>query len=113
MIGWVLFRAESVEQATGVLARMFKPDDGTSDIPIAQYLSGETILTLASATLLSTPLILNALRPWMAVPIQRPWPAQLPVRAYSFGFVAALLVLAASFVKIITGSYSPFIYFRF
>jgi alginate O-acetyltransferase complex protein AlgI len=113
MIGWVLFRAESIEQATGLLARMFTPDDGTSDIPIALYLTGETVLTLAAATLLSTPLVLNALRPWMAVPIQRPWPAQLPARAYSFGFVAALLVLAASFVKIITGSYSPFIYFRF
>jgi alginate O-acetyltransferase complex protein AlgI len=110
-IGWVLFRAQSADQAAGVLTKMFVPD--VSAPPLAQIVNNVEVVTFIAAGLFSTPVVYYALRSWAAVPEQRPWPTELRLPHYVAGLTLTTLVFAASLLKIYTGSYSPFIYFRF
>jgi alginate O-acetyltransferase complex protein AlgI len=112
LIGWVLFRAENLTQAGSILARMFAVD-AAQDVSIAEYVTGEGALTLVLAAIFSTPLVPYALRSWVALPTQRPWPTDVPASAYACGIVTAIMIFCLSAVKVLTGAYSPFIYFRF
>jgi alginate O-acetyltransferase complex protein AlgI len=112
IVGWVLFRSESLEQASGLLKTMFWPGV-TEDIPFAQIVTGEGLVTFAAAAVFSTPLVFNGLRRWIAVPVQRPWPTEIAYIGYALGTMLGLMIFAASLLKIFSGSYSPFIYFRF
>jgi alginate O-acetyltransferase complex protein AlgI len=111
MIGWVLFRSESLEQANGIVAQMFGIGP-SRDMPAGQILTGEGIAAFVAAALLSTPLIYQLLNRWMVLPLARPWPER-SYPAYLLGGACALVLFALSTMKILTGSYSPFIYFRF
>jgi alginate O-acetyltransferase complex protein AlgI len=111
MIGWVLFRAESFDQAKDVIARMFLMGP-TNDMPAAQILTGEDIAAFIAAALLSTPIFFRLLDKWVALPAARPWPEHNRM-AYVFGGACTLLLFGVSAMWIFTGSYSPFIYFRF
>lgn len=112
MIGWVLFRAESVDQAKTILGKMFG-FVRSDEMPFAQFLTCEGIATLAAAAVLSTPLLYNLTRSRIAWHTQRPWPAQESASAYVIGLSFGILIFVLSAMKVLTGSYSPFIYFRF
>jgi hypothetical protein len=49
----------------------------------------------------------------MAFPSLPPWRRAVPTGAYVLGAAMGLLVFSASAMRILSGSYSPFIYFRF
>ena len=53
------------------------------------------------------------LRRLVALPGLRPWPRRVPAWQYSAGVVLGLSILLGAALKILTGAYSPFIYFRF
>jgi alginate O-acetyltransferase complex protein AlgI len=112
VFGWVLFRADSFEQAIGVLTRMVVPTS-SDEVGVLQILTGEETLVVVLAILFSTPVIPWALRKFVAVPTLPPWRRDLSALSYGAGTAAAALVLVASAIKILSGSYSPFIYFRF
>jgi alginate O-acetyltransferase complex protein AlgI len=112
MVGWVLFRAESIAQAQLILEKMFFLDP-TYDVPVLQILSGEETVVLACATVLATPVVQTIMRSLRALPAARPWPRAVHPWSYGLGATVAAAVLLASSLKILTGAYSPFIYFRF
>jgi alginate O-acetyltransferase complex protein AlgI len=112
IVGWVLFRATDLDQAGTILSKMFFLQR-TADMPVAEILTGEEIAVLAIGVVLSAPLAQRALRRIVAMPLLRPWPRRLPAHAYSLGVVVGLAILVAASMKILSGAYSPFIYFRF
>jgi alginate O-acetyltransferase complex protein AlgI len=112
VVGWVLFRASSLDQAGLILSKMFLLQQ-TSDAAVAEILTGEETVVLVAGILLSAPLAQRALRRWIALPLLKPWPRDLPAYAYSLGMAIGLAALVASSLKILSGAYSPFIYFRF
>jgi alginate O-acetyltransferase complex protein AlgI len=111
-IGWVLFRAENLPQASAIVGTMFGLTSGGST-SIEEFVTVEGALILISAAALSTPLVPAVLKRWVAVPAQRPWPEKQSLSAYVLGIAISLAIFFFSAVKILTGSYSPFIYFRF
>lgn len=112
IVGWVLFRATNLDQAGALLSKMFFLRQ-TTDLPFAEILTAEEIIVLAVGVLLSAPLVQRALHRIVAMPLLRPWPRRLPAYAYSLGMAMGLAIFAAASMKILSGAYSPFIYFRF
>jgi len=111
LIGWVIFRADDLRQAAGMLSKMVFADRGAVDA-YTPVLTGEEIVVLGVSLLLATPLVANLLRPWLAVPDHPPWATRSPW-SYGCGLALGSIVLCVAATKILTGSYSPFIYFRF
>ncbi len=112
IFSWVLFRSDTLEQAGAIMRLMVLPTP-THDADVLYRLSGEEIMVLACAVLFSTPLVPTLLRRVAAVPTIERWPERLPLWAYGVGSALAMPVFLAAIIKIFSGSYSPFIYFRF
>jgi alginate O-acetyltransferase complex protein AlgI len=112
MIGWVIFRSDSTAQALGILWKMANvlPSAG---MPLDQFLTGEQMAALVAGAVFSTPIIYILTARKIAWPQQAPWPVDMPRLGYVIAAVAAAAVFFACTLKILTGSYSPFIYFRF
>ena len=103
--------AVDLRQAGGMPSKMVFADRGAVDA-YTPVLTGEEIVVLGVSLLLATPLVANLLRPWLAVPDHPPWATRSPW-SYGCGLALGSIVLCAAATKILTGSYSPFIYFRF
>ena len=111
LVGWVLFRAENLDQAAAFLAAMFGFNSGTSLLAPAVPLGSPTWLVFALATIASTPL----------------WPKvdefitrctgrrrrRLELLYDSWLLAMTLGVLIACGCAWAAGTYNPFIYFRF
>ncbi|MEM9144587.1 MAG: MBOAT family O-acyltransferase [Pseudomonadota bacterium] len=109
MAGWVLFRAENLEHATaifGALTRLSAP------MPAAAVLTTELALTLVCGVILVGPWVGRLLARQIALPSVEPLPAPHP-RALALGLALFGTLFVLSAIKILAGSYSPFIYFRF
>ena len=114
MIGWVLFRADSLAAAGHVLAAM--AGGATAVAPAfdtAWYLTPEVVAALAAGVVGATPVgpaLAARLLGAPSAPDTRP---AMPAAA-SLAVVATCVVLfAASMLLSAAGTYSPFIYFRF
>ncbi len=116
MIGWVLFRAESMTYALGYVKALFGLGGvlATSVIhPVEQYLTPERMLILAVAAVGSAPL-LPRLGRWLDRPRgQAPLPAGARATIDALRVVALLVVFLLSAAQVAAGTYNPFIYFRF
>jgi alginate O-acetyltransferase complex protein AlgI len=116
MVGWVFFRAETLPQALNYLSAMVGFAKGDSTLfPVAMYLNGAVFTALAAGIILSAPVIprLSTLLERSAVNfLSRP-------RAAVEGFLAIMkiaaigLIFFASAASLASGTYNPFIYFRF
>jgi len=105
VIGWVLFRAESLSAALTWISRMFSAE--TAQLP---YFSNEFWYTLILATLFSFMAALPRVERW-EVSLLFAEKLALP-RAFGLTLVTAvLLILSAG--AILGSSFNPFIYFRF
>jgi alginate O-acetyltransferase complex protein AlgI len=111
IFGWVLFRADNITQAASMMDKMIVPT--SYRLGLDYYLTGEQILVLVLAAIFSTPFVSRALTDVIAIPRVPPWQRDLPQWAYGLGATGAAAVFGASAIKILTGAYSPFIYFRF
>lgn len=100
IIGWVLFRSESIGAATSYIAVMFGGAP-LADMTATYYLTGSYTLLLV-AIVLSAP-VLPYLRERLGT--ARLWQAGEPLVATGIFLLALLLC--------ISGSYNPFIYFNF
>ena len=109
-LGWVLFRAESLSHANDYLVALFRP---SGEITPWTYLTHETLGTLLVAMLFCTPQVGRWIGKVVELPSYDPWPGTLPRLRVSFGVGIYVLLIALCTAKILSGSYSPFIYFRF
>jgi alginate O-acetyltransferase complex protein AlgI len=140
MLGWVLFRANGVSEAGRILVQLAGAGSAT-DMSAWDLLTGEEAFVLGAAALLALPLVPALLSRWVALPLmaghgpvhaaraaaaaaaddgidmrratRRAWAQPLPPYRYVLGLLLALVLLLLSVLKIMTGAYSPFIYFRF
>ncbi len=112
IIGWVLFRSEHLDQIGHMLWLMAVPQPA-HDVDVLYRLSNVDLLVLAAAIIGSTPAATALLGKIAAMPNMPPWPSDTPLWRYGVGSGLSLLIFLASAIKIMGGSYSPFIYFRF
>ena len=112
IVGWVLFRSEHLDQIGHMLWLMAVPQPA-HDVDVLYRLSNVDLLVLAAAIIGSTPTATALLGRVAAMPIMPPWPSDTPLWRYGVGGGLSLLIFLASAIKIMGGSYSPFIYFRF
>lgn len=103
--GWVLFRAPGLRAGALWLKAMWMPTAGFAAYPAARYWDGRTLLLLAAGLLLCGPVQAGLPRLKAALyDRQHTGPAQT-VCLLALGF--------ASLVLLVSGTYNPFIYFRF
>jgi alginate O-acetyltransferase complex protein AlgI len=111
IVGWVLFRAESLASAGGVLRAMagFSPALPTP-YGVTWYLTPEVALALAAGAAGSAPL-------WQRfgarVPMPRPDGTRLSPAASALTCAALAAIFAGCAMLIAAHTYNPFIYFRF
>lgn len=104
MIGWVFFRAETLTDAVDFLQVMFIPQAGTD--ALNSYLSYFHFG--------ARPLIMSCVAVIFAMPFYRLVNDQLQLEERFWLRVGLLFILfATSVVFVVSGSYNPFIYFRF
>ena len=107
VIGWVLFRADGVREAWGYICAMFT----------APFADGRTVYYLAEYAYILLPALIFCL------PIKRAVARFFENRAKTskacgmirtlFPPIAALALLAVSYIKLMSSTFNPFIYFRF
>jgi hypothetical protein len=96
-----------------MLSKMFFLSPSPEDLSVHQILSGEEMLTFVLAVAFSVPLTAKILGMVIPLPHDPPWEPIASWRRYAFGFSVAFSFLILAGTKIITGAFSPFIYFRF
>ncbi len=107
VLGFVLFRADTLAQGFGVLGAMFAPSagDAAASAEFFALLTPAAILAFLFALLLSAP-VFRVLR-------QKARAAGRIV-AYDYAsYAGSLLLFALSALSLVSSSYNPFIYFRF
>ena len=103
VLGWVLFRMDSVDEAITYIAHMIRPwHNWIAQIPAAEYLTAKTIAMFVAAVLGAGIVQRAAPAKW-----REKWVGSVPEAIWC----AALLVFC---IATIAGeSYNPFIYFQF
>lgn len=104
-LGFVIFRAESMEQAFSVIGAMFTKFSvsGAAAAELSSILSPPVIATFFLACIASTPAAQAASR------LLKRWPKTKFMLEYAVAFVLLLVCV----MTLSTESYNPFIYFRF
>lgn len=110
MAGWVLFRADGLGAATD-LALALGAWEGA--ISAAGVLTNEARLSALAGLLLAGPWIGRALGRWIEIPSFQPWPERLSAARTLPGLLLYGTLFLCAATKVLAGSYSPFIYFRF
>lgn len=95
MTGWVFFRSDSLVVAKRYLEQLFSP--GTSQYSVLSYLSMQVLLALFLG-LLGAGFMQRVLKKTTKI---------------FDSFALQMVVLAASMLSVIAGTYNPFIYFQF
>jgi alginate O-acetyltransferase complex protein AlgI len=101
LFGWVLFRSPSFEYAAGMMQAMLGFAPGSGVHPVGEYLDTLQVLAIAAGVVFSAPVyawleqrLSPTLARWVGVPV--------------FGSLFAM-----TSTKVLSGAYSPFLYFRF
>lgn len=113
VVGWVLFRVESLSQAKLMYKKMFFSWHNLGNTNIYEVLSTEQMLVFCIALIFCTPVVVSSINKIIPMPIIGGWRRHAPPAAFGAGILAAMAVLTGAAIKIMLGSYSPFIYFRF
>jgi alginate O-acetyltransferase complex protein AlgI len=108
MLGWVLFRCDTLAHAAGYFGALAGFNDADPlRHPSAEWLDPWTVVTLAVAVVLAAP-IAPALARWRDARLAR---GGAVAGALDAVVVTALLLVTTAFLA--AGTYNPFIYFRF
>mgnify|MGYP001794873248 CR=1 FL=1 len=111
-IGWILFRANDLRHALELMGQLF--DFDSSILSAWLFLDNEKMLILAASVIFCTPLVMTLSKTFLAPPEYGAWNKKaIPTRKYAVGCAVCVILLALSSLKILSGAYSPFIYFRF
>ncbi len=110
MVGWVIFRAESLPQLGQFLKAMFlgAPGDGAS---LWQYMDSENMFFMCLGLLLCLPILENS-RHFKTQEAESAGPAANSVVIARDTLICALLFFVCT-TYVMSGTYNPFIYFRF
>jgi alginate O-acetyltransferase complex protein AlgI len=115
-VGWVLFRADSVHQATAFLKAMAGLGSGAGlEYHTGLYIDSQLILALVAGAIGSAPVLPMAVRIREAVVARAPGLVGVGLNA-GFGLADVAghsLLLLASAMLLAAGTHNPFIYFRF
>ena len=110
MVGWVFFRAATLELALDMIARMFGLQSGTETmLPVSSHVTAPTMLLIALATCCSFPIwprVREATQKIVGTPGERL--AYDVVRAVFIGVITVLCLATMTIDQ-----NNPFIYFRF
>jgi alginate O-acetyltransferase complex protein AlgI len=101
LFGWVLFRADSFEGAFGMMKRMLSMGAGDVTRGAAEFLNPLLVLTLVAGVVLCAPV-----HNWIRSRLSDMWAWPLGVVTLGGAFLVACM-------KVLSGAYSPFLYFRF
>ncbi|MGG7058031.1 MBOAT family O-acyltransferase [Clostridium tertium] len=103
ILGWVLFRADSLEQAVGYIRTMFGMTNvGTLTFEYPYFINKKFVFWMIISALGSTPFISNKLKKYSG---------NKTFELLSTIFISLLFIVAIIFV--VNSTYSPFIYFQF
>lgn len=106
MVGWVLFRCEDLSYGFAYV-RALVPHASDGVRTVHEYLLADSVAVMAIGAVLSMPVV-----PWLRTRIDSvTGPARTACELAWMASLLGLLVLSASFLA--SGSYNPFIYFRF
>jgi alginate O-acetyltransferase complex protein AlgI len=115
MAGWVLFRADTFTAARHYLLALFGANNASAAQPYVQYATFPVLLAIGLGTLFSGPIwgwikeVCGKLARTTPMPYR---PALQAVGfAAEFGLMVALFIISA--VWLASGTYNPFIYYRF
>ena len=115
MMGWVLFRADTLPQALNFLGAMFGLSHATASQPLFRYLTNQAVWAILIGVILSTP-VWPRLTGWLKRDDEAST-SVAPALLRAFGILIEPLVMIALFVVsaawLAAGTYNPFIYFRF
>ncbi len=113
IIGWILFRSETFEQASTFILSIFGlHQSGVTAIGFAQLVTNENLFLAVTGMIFSSPAIKNCLGRAKVLPgIEDHRP--LGRRNSVIVIFTALLVFLVCSMYILAGTYNPFIYFRF
>jgi alginate O-acetyltransferase complex protein AlgI len=113
MVGWVLFRADTLTGAVAFLKAMagLGPALPTA-YTVAWYLTPELFLALLAGVIGSTPIV-PTLRQWRDRNVEAGRRFAFSAGLGALSTAALMLLLAASIMQIAARTYNPFIYFRF
>jgi alginate O-acetyltransferase complex protein AlgI len=110
MIGWVFFRAATLDVALDILARMFGIEAGApAMLPVSAHVTGPTMLLIVLAALFSFP-IWPRLRERMQKMVGTPG-EQIAYDLTRAAYIGLITVLCLATMTI--DQNNPFIYFRF
>lgn len=103
LIGWVLFRSDSIQAAVGYLKVMFHMGGSSISLySLPAFLNGYVLFIFAIAIIFSTPIAR-----WLSERVKSLYPIRY---AEDCGLIGMLFY---SVVTMATSTYNPFIYFRF
>jgi alginate O-acetyltransferase complex protein AlgI len=115
MMGWVIFRADSFTAAKHFFVTLFGAASATAAQPVARYTTSQVCLAILLGILFSAPL-------WSGIKVACSKLGQLSPANYRplvqiSGSVVEILLIVVLFVVssawLASGTYNPFIYFRF
>jgi alginate O-acetyltransferase complex protein AlgI len=105
MVGWVIFRAESLAQAAGILEAMFTYRPGPLPAAMATVLTTRVQMTLVLASLVF--ILPRSFVGGLVIPTQR----GRAVAAVRAGLL--LLGVPYTLAVVVSGNFSPFLYYQF
>jgi alginate O-acetyltransferase complex protein AlgI len=114
-IGWVLFRADTFACALHFLQAMFWGAGGSS-LAVGDFVDARVAAALAIGLAASTPMFANAsnrLQEQIGELVRRKRILALPIAYESLRFCLLSIILLISIMSLSSGTYNPFIYFRF
>lgn len=104
LIGWVLFRAESMGQVSGYLQGMLGMD-GSNHLPVSR----EVWMTMAFGGLFAFLAFVPGVEQWQ----KRLFAREQSLRTLIFMAISSVILLILSLGAITSSGFNPFIYFRF
>ena len=112
MIGWIYFRAPDLASANSYIFGMFTRWGGEGYSSL--YVSTETLISLIAGLVLAVSIIPRLLSRWALLPLDD---GRIPIamndRKVWVTTAIALVLFILSATRVLSGSYSPFIYFQF
>lgn len=105
MIGWVFFRAETLWQAFAYIKIMFIPTEANLEYNASLFMNNKVILALVLGVLLSG-LVQQLIKPLKYYLYEEK-------NIYALDIVLLMPLLALCILIVASGTYNPFIYFRF
>jgi alginate O-acetyltransferase complex protein AlgI len=111
LVGWVIFRADTLAHARGYLAAMFGANAGSD--ALASMASAEIVIVMAVALLAATPLPGLAARRFAGFDAAVTVGGARAALVQNAWLCSLLLAFVLAAMRIAGGAYNPFIYFRF